>query len=52
MCAVVSIYERRDFKLEVGASISCAANGGQVCCIGFHPDFNATDARPHEARHA
>lgn len=27
----VSIYERRDFKLEVGASISCAANGTQVC---------------------
>jgi salicylate hydroxylase len=26
---LVSIYERRDFKLEVGASISCAANGGQ-----------------------
>ncbi|TXT11274.1 hypothetical protein VHUM_02025 [Vanrija humicola] len=25
----VSIYERRDFKVEVGASISCAANGGQ-----------------------
>jgi salicylate hydroxylase len=25
----VSIYERRDFKIEVGASISCAANGGQ-----------------------
>lgn len=28
--AAVSIYERRDFKLEVGASISCAANGTQV----------------------
>ncbi|KAM0786826.1 hypothetical protein ACM66B_002255 [Microbotryomycetes sp. NB124-2] len=26
---LVSIYERRDFKLEVGASISCAANGTQ-----------------------
>lgn len=26
---LVSIYERRDFKVEVGASISCAANGGQ-----------------------
>lgn len=26
----VSIYERRDFKVEVGASISCAANGGKV----------------------
>ncbi|BEJ17786.1 hypothetical protein CspHIS471_0700540 [Cutaneotrichosporon sp. HIS471] len=25
----VSIYERRDFKVEVGASISCAYNGGQ-----------------------
>jgi len=25
----VSIYERRDFKVEVGASISCAANGGK-----------------------
>lgn len=25
----MSIYERRDFKVEVGASISCAANGGQ-----------------------
>jgi salicylate hydroxylase len=23
----VSIYERRDFDVEVGASISCAANG-------------------------
>jgi len=23
----VNIYERRDFKVEVGASISCAANG-------------------------
>ncbi|WRT70062.1 uncharacterized protein IL334_007056 [Kwoniella shivajii] len=26
---IVSIYERRDFRLEVGASISCAANGGK-----------------------
>ncbi|GAA5999691.1 uncharacterized protein JCM10292_003699 [Rhodotorula paludigena] len=26
---LVSIYERRDFKLEVGASISCAKNGAQ-----------------------
>lgn len=25
----VSIFERRDFKVEVGASISCAANGGK-----------------------
>ncbi|KAK4687379.1 N-acetylated-alpha-linked acidic dipeptidase, partial [Tremellales sp. Uapishka_1] len=25
----VSIYERRDFKVEVGASISCAYNGGK-----------------------
>jgi salicylate hydroxylase len=25
----VEIYERRDFNVEVGASISCAANGTQ-----------------------
>ncbi len=30
MCTVVvEIYERRDFDVEVGASISCAANGTQ-----------------------
>lgn len=26
---IVDIYERRDFNVEVGASISCAANGTQ-----------------------
>lgn len=28
-CHSVDIYERRDFNVEVGASISCAANGTQ-----------------------